>query len=149
MIVLIAVHLVVVSVQLVIRDDELVRMGVVIVGRHVEDVFALHARGGNRDVAAVGCATGDQIVLDLHTHHLTRIPVTSVDIVAADDHFLFFASYGSDTQAPQLAVTTLQGQLLQTIPLTAVSHTVTVDKSNGHVYVPLDGGQVEIFQKTC
>jgi hypothetical protein len=100
-------------------------------------------------VAAVGCANGDQIVLNLHTHHLTRIPVTSVDIVAADAHFLFFAFYGSDTQASQLAVTDLQGHLLQTIPLTAVSHTVTLNEENGHVYVPLNGGQVEIFQEAC
>jgi hypothetical protein len=101
----------------------------------------------NREVAAVGCATGNQIVLNLHTHRLIRIPVTSVDIVAADTHFLFFASYGSETQAPQLAVTDLQGRLLQTIPLTDVSHTVTVDKRDGHVYVPLDGGRVDIFQE--
>jgi pimeloyl-ACP methyl ester carboxylesterase len=101
----------------------------------------------NREVAAIGCAIGSQIVLHLHTHRLIRIPVTSVDIVAADAHFLFFASYGSDTQAPQLAVTNLQGQLLQTIPLAATSHTVTGDDKSGHVYVPLDGGQVAIFQE--
>jgi hypothetical protein len=100
-------------------------------------------------IAAVGCANGDQIVLNLRTHHLTRIPVTGVDIVAADAHFLFFASYGSNTHAPQLAITTLQGHLLQTIPLATTSHTVTIDMTDGHVYVPLDGGQVEIFQEAC
>lgn len=70
----------------------------------------------NREVAAVGCAAGEQIVLNVHTHHIIHVPVASVDIVAADEHLLFFASYGNETHAPQLAVTNLQGQLLQRIP---------------------------------
>ena len=101
----------------------------------------------NRDLAAVGCAAGDQIVLNMHTHQLTRVPVTSVDIVAASKHFLYYASYGSNTQAPELAVVDFNGHLLQTIPLTGVSHTVTVDE-NGHVFVPLDGGRVAVFEET-
>jgi hypothetical protein len=101
----------------------------------------------NADLAAVGCATGDQIVLNLQTDKLIRLPVTSVDIVAASKHFLYYASYGSDTQAPQLAVADFQGHLLQTIPLTVVSHTVTVDE-DGHVFVPLDGGHVAVFTET-
>jgi pimeloyl-ACP methyl ester carboxylesterase len=100
----------------------------------------------NRDLVAVGCASGEQIILNVQTHHITHIPVTAVDIVAATDHFLYYASYGSSTQAPQLAVADLQGHLLQTIPLAATSHTVTVNPANGHVYVPLDGGQIAIFQ---
>jgi hypothetical protein len=99
-----------------------------------------------RTIMAVGCSNGKQIVLNVQTHHMTRIPVTSIDIIAATDHFLYYASYGSSTQAPQLAVADLQGHLLQTIPLAATSHTVTVDPANGHVYVPLDGGQIAIFQ---
>jgi hypothetical protein len=102
----------------------------------------------NRDLAAVGCASGKQIILNVSTHHMIRIPVTSVDIVAATDHYLYFASYGSNTQAPQLAVTDLAGHLLQEIPISRVSHTVTVDKATGHVYVPLDGGHIAIFQES-
>jgi hypothetical protein len=102
----------------------------------------------NADLAAIGCATGDQIVLNLQTDKLMRIPVTSVDIVAASKHFLYYASYGSDTQAPQLAVADFQGHLLQTIPLTVVSHTVTVDENTGHVFVPLDGGHIAVFAET-
>ena len=101
----------------------------------------------SRDLAAVGCASGEQIILNVPTHHMIRIPVTSVDIVAAT-HFLYFASYGSNTQAPQLAVTDLAGHLLQEIPISRVSHTVTVDKATGHVYVPLDGGHIAIFQES-
>ena len=100
----------------------------------------------NRDLAAVGCASGEQIILNVQTHHIMHIPVTSVDIVAATKHFLYYASYGSSTQAPQLAVANLQGHLVQTIPIAATSHTVTVNPANGHVYVPLDGGQIAIFQ---
>jgi hypothetical protein len=102
----------------------------------------------NRDLAAVGCASGEQIILNVRAHRLVRIPVTAVDIVAASTRFLYFASYGSDTQAPQLAVTDLAGHLLQEIPLSRVSHTVTVDKATDSVYVPLDGGKVEVFQET-
>ncbi|MBA2392825.1 MAG: hypothetical protein H0V70_08765 [Ktedonobacteraceae bacterium] len=102
----------------------------------------------NRDLAAVGCASGEQIILNVRTHRIVHIPVTAVDIVAASTRFLYFASYGSETQAPQLAVTDLAGHLLQAIPLSRVSHTVTVDKATGSVYVPLDGGQVEVFQET-
>jgi alpha-beta hydrolase superfamily lysophospholipase len=101
----------------------------------------------NPDLAAVGCATGDQIVLDMHTHKLIRVPITSVDIVAASKHFLYYASYGSDSQAPQLAVADFNGHLLQTLPIASVSHTVTVD-DNGHVFVPLDGGRVAVFEET-
>jgi hypothetical protein len=100
-----------------------------------------------RTIMAVGCGNGKQIVLNMQTHHITRVPVTAVDIVAATDHFLYYASYGSLTQAPQLAVVDLQGHLVQTIPLVATSHTVTVNPENGHVYVPLDGGQIAIFQQ--
>ena len=101
----------------------------------------------NQDLAAVGCATGDQIVLNLHTHQLIRVPVTSVDIVAASHHFLYYASYGSDIQVPQLAVADFDGHLLQTIPIASVSHTVTVDE-HGHVFVPLDGGHIAVYQET-
>ena len=52
-IILVAVHLVVVAIELVIGNDEFVRVGVVVVGRHVEDVLALHVGGRNRDVIAV------------------------------------------------------------------------------------------------
>ncbi|MBA2392045.1 MAG: alpha/beta fold hydrolase [Ktedonobacteraceae bacterium] len=100
-----------------------------------------------RAIMAVGCGDGMQIVLNVQTHHIIRIPVTSVDIIAATNHFLYYASYGSETQAPQLAVADLQGHLLQTIPIAAASHTVTVNPENGHVFVPLDGGQVAIFQQ--
>ena len=102
----------------------------------------------NRNLAAVGCASGKQIILNVSTHHMIRIPVTSVDIVAATDHYLYFASYGSNTQAPQLAVTDLVGHLLQEIPISHISHTVTVDNATGHVYVPLDGGHIAIFQES-
>src|SRR3954451_4933744 len=53
MIVLILVHLIVVSVELVIREDELVGFGVVVVGRHIEDVLALHVGSRDRDVLTV------------------------------------------------------------------------------------------------
>ena len=43
------VHLLVVPVRAVPRDDQLVRLGVVVVGRHAEDVPALLARGRDRD----------------------------------------------------------------------------------------------------
>jgi hypothetical protein len=68
-------------------------------------------------IIAVGCSNGNQIVLNVQTHHITRITVTAVDIIAATDHYLYYASYGSETQAPQLAVVDLQGHLVQTIPI--------------------------------
>ena len=101
----------------------------------------------NADLAAVGCASGEQIVLNMHTHQLIRVPVTSVDIVAASKHFLYYASYGSESQPPQLAVVDFNGHLLQTIPIASTSHTVTVDE-DGHVFVPLDGGRVAVFEET-
>src|SRR5450631_1175072 len=58
MIVLVFVHLIVVPIQLVIRDDELVRVRIVVVGRYVEDVLALHVGGRDRDVRAVVVLTG-------------------------------------------------------------------------------------------
>src|SRR5262249_23689007 len=53
MVVLILVHLYVVSIELVERDDELVRVSVVVVGGDVENVAALHVAGGDRDAVAV------------------------------------------------------------------------------------------------
>ena len=100
----------------------------------------------NADLAAVGCASGEQIVLNMHTHQLIRVPVTSVDIVESK-HFLYYASYGSESQPPQLAVVDFNGHLLQTIPIASTSHTVTVDE-DGHVFVPLDGGRVAVFEET-
>src|SRR5450432_1284339 len=58
MIVLVFVHLIVVPIQLVIRDDELVRVGIVVVRRYVEDVLALHVGGRDRDVRAVVILAG-------------------------------------------------------------------------------------------
>ncbi len=54
-VVLVLVHLVVIAVELVVGNDELVRLGVVVVGRHVEDVLARHAADGDRDVAGRCC----------------------------------------------------------------------------------------------
>ena len=52
-IVLVSVHLIVVSIELVPGDDQLVRLGIVIVRGHAEDVPTLHAGGHDRDVLAV------------------------------------------------------------------------------------------------
>ena len=53
MIVLILVHLVVIAIELVIRNDELVGLAVIVIGRHVQDVLARHAGGGNRDMVTI------------------------------------------------------------------------------------------------
>src|SRR5665213_3614314 len=53
MVVAIPIHLVVVAIELVIGDDELVRVGVVVVGRYIEDILARHAADRDRDVVAV------------------------------------------------------------------------------------------------
>jgi len=47
------VHLLVVSVELMPRENESVRFGIVVVRRHIHDVPALHAAGSNRDGGAV------------------------------------------------------------------------------------------------
>jgi hypothetical protein len=104
---------------------------------------------GSQDKIAVGCGNGTQIIIDLHTYVLTRIPVVGVDIVASTDKYFFFPSYGSATQAPELAITDMQGHIVQTFPITADSHTVAVDPTNGHVIVPLDGGAVAIYALVC
>jgi hypothetical protein len=107
----------------------------------------------HRGEAAVGCASGPQILLDVQTRKiLARVPVSYVDVVAAlGDHF-FFASYGSalgqqPVQQPQLAVADLSGHLLARVFTTSVSHTVTVDPANGHILVPVDGGKILVLRE--
>jgi len=47
------VHLVVVAIELVIYNDELVRIGIIVIIRHVKDILALHVGGVNCDVVAI------------------------------------------------------------------------------------------------
>ncbi len=101
----------------------------------------------------MGCASGPQALLDVHTGTiLARVPVSYVDVVATlGDHF-FFASYGSapgqqPAQKPLLAATDRDGHLLAQVVTTPVSHTVTVDPANGHILVPVDGGKILVFQE--
>jgi hypothetical protein len=103
--------------------------------------------------AAVGCADGAQVLLDLKTRRiLARVPVSYVDVVAhLGDHF-FFASYGSapgqqPAQKPQLFVSDSQGHPLARVFTTSVSHTVTTDPTNGHILVPVDGGDILVFRE--
>lgn len=103
--------------------------------------------------AAVGCADGAQVLLDLKSKHIiARVPVSYVDVVAnLGDHF-FFASYGSapgqqPEQKPQLAVANSQGHLLARVFTSSVSHTVTADPANGHILVPVDGGDILVFRE--
>ena len=83
---------------------------------------------------------------------IARVPVSSVDVVARlDDHF-FFASYGSapgqqPVQKPQPAAADCHGHLLAQVFTTPVSHTVTVDPTNGHILVPVDGGKILVLQE--
>jgi len=80
------------------------------------------------------------------------VPVSDVDVVASlGDHF-FFASYGSapgqqPVQQPQLVAADCHGHLLARVFTTPVSHTVTVDPTNGHILVPLDGGKILVLQE--
>jgi hypothetical protein len=106
-----------------------------------------------RGEAAVGCASGPQILLDVHTGKiLARVPVSYVDVVATlGDHF-FFASYGSapgqqPVQHPQLVAADGHGHLLARVFTTSVSHTVTVDPTNRHILVPLDGGNILVLRE--
>ena len=101
----------------------------------------------------MGCASGPQTLLDVHSGKIiARVPVSSVDVVATlHDHF-FFASYGSapgqqPVQKPQLVAADGHGRLLAQVVTTAVSHTVTVDPTNGHILVPVDGGKILVFQE--
>jgi hypothetical protein len=103
--------------------------------------------------AAVGCASGPQALLDVRTGKIiARVPVSFVDVVASlGDHF-FFASYGSapgqqPAQQPQLVAADGHGHFLARVFTTPVSHTVTVDPSNGHILVPLDGGKILVLQE--
>src|SRR5207247_5408635 len=52
-VILLGVHGIVIAVQRVIGDDQLVRLGVVVVGRHVEEITALHVPDHDRDGLAV------------------------------------------------------------------------------------------------
>jgi len=106
-----------------------------------------------RGEAAVGCASGPQTLLDVHTGKIiARVPVSYVDAVATlRDHF-FFASYGSapgqqPVQKPQLVAADRYGHLLAQVFTTSVSHTVTVDPTNGHILVPVDGGKILVLQE--
>jgi hypothetical protein len=110
------------------------------------------ARSGE---AAVGCASGPQVLLDVRSGTiLARVPVSFVDVVAAlGDHF-YFASYGSapgqlPVQPPQLVAADRHGHLLARVFTTPVSHTVTVDPFNGHILVPLDGGTILVLHEVC
>lgn len=103
-------------------------------------------------VAALGCATGQQAILDLHTHRVVaRVPVSYVDVVSALGNHFFFASYGSPpgqpVQLPQLVVSDSGGRVLATTITTSQSHTVTVDPLNGHILVPFDGGAIVVFKE--
>jgi outer membrane protein assembly factor BamB len=98
--------------------------------------------------AAVGCAAGQQALLNLRQGTIiARVNVSDVDVVAhLGDHF-FFASYGSDQQVPQVVSSDAQGMILARQVTTSESHTVTVDPSNGHILVPFDGGTILVFRE--
>lgn len=104
-------------------------------------------------MAAVGCASGQQAILDVQTRTIVaRVPVSYVDVVATfGDHF-FFASYGSapgqqPAQRPQLVAADKDGRVLARVFTTSQSHTVTVDPVNGHILVPLDGGLILVLRE--
>lgn len=112
--------------------------------------LAINAKGE----AAVGCASGDQALLNVRTGQIiARVPVSYVDVVATLGGHFFFASYGSGpgqqpVQVPQLVVSDSTGHVLARRITTSQSHTVTVDPKNGHILVPEDGGNIFVFQET-
>ncbi len=96
---------------------------------------------------AVGCSTGEQVLLSLHGtpgQILARIPVSGVDMVTYDPttHRFFFAADGS------IAIVDRDGLLLQSIPTVPGSHAVAVDPETGHVFVPESGLGILVYAKT-
>lgn len=93
-------------------------------------------------LAAVGCggpAATSQQILNLRTWQATPVKgVPGVDIVAVNGPDFFFVSYTNSV----FVIADSAGNILQTIPATAASHTVEVDPTNGNVWVPENAVQV-------
>lgn len=84
--------------------------------------------------AAVGCASGDQVLLNTQTGQIiARVNVSFVDAVAEYHGRFFFASYGGPSQLPQLVMSDGAGHVLARRITTSQSHTVTIDPQNGHI----------------
>ena len=97
-------------------------------------------------VAAVGCggATNtSQEILNLNTGQETPVNnVPGVDIVAVNGPDFFYVSY----DIPAFVIANSAGNILQSFPATAASHTVAVDPTNGNVWVPEDKGDVNLYK---
>ena len=96
-------------------------------------------------LAAVGCggpsATSQEI---LNLRNGKETPVNGgpgVDIVAVNGPDFFYVSYTNS----EFVIADSAGNILQTFPATAASHTVAVDPANGDVWVPENAGDVNLY----
>jgi hypothetical protein len=96
-------------------------------------------------LAAIGCAPpAPQEILDVRTGAQTSVGgIQGVDIAAAQGQDFFFVSFITN----KLYVVNAAGKTLQQFGVMS-SHTVTVDPSNGDVWVPEDKGVVALFKPT-
>lgn len=96
-------------------------------------------------LAAVGCggsADTSQEILNLNTSQETPVAgIPGVDIVAVNGPDFFYVSY----DLAEFVIADSAGTILQTFPATDASHTVTVDPTNGNVWVPQDKGVVNLY----
>ena len=96
-------------------------------------------------IAAVGCGglkNTSQVILNLNNGHQTVVRgISGVDIVDVYRGDFFWVSYAT----AQFFISDVHGRILQTFPATHASHTVTVDTSNGDVWVPQDKGDVNLY----
>jgi hypothetical protein len=100
------------------------------------------AIGGN-GLAAIGCGPpAPQAVLNLRTGAQTTVNgIQGVDITAAHAGDFFYVSFITN----KLYVVNSAGTTLQSFGVMS-SHTVSVDPSNGDVWVPEDKGVVALYQ---
>jgi hypothetical protein len=96
-------------------------------------------------IAAVGCGGPAQEILNLNNGHQAAVTgAGGGDVVDATASRFFFVS----TAVPALVIADGSGKTLQRFPATPASHTVTVDPGNGDLWVPQDGGVVDLYTRT-